>query len=638
MLADTGRILETIESHTFPVPVDGGSDKAISLTDYEFLSSYNWVDDDSPVIYVPGAPAVWKSNEPPFKVTKDQGAYFIDQNTARCAAYPAEALFRSLAIMQPDLSMGDFDLVTDRNCLRKLLRFVCADVDQSFRIDVHLQGRVMFLCRWEAELKRIIRGHENFGYGHSFEHATTIFDKALRDSTGHHRVVRYSLGGVRCLVRYEADGCTGTDDAGEGGASAKAADGDTDDLLGALESMTIAPSRAKKATGSVQVLTEGRVVPLSTIIEIKTRASHRRLKIDEVLPQLWFAQTQNLFVGYHTNGEFQEIHKLTMKPEFEPWETQHQTHLKKLVALLSKLRESARSTKGQRCVVIGVSGLTWAPIDVLDDDEHCPSPLYNRTGDVGVDSRWHAESESSPLQHRQGAFPHATKRRKLIPPGVGNAELITVSSPSEDDRSDDVDHPSDAESPAWQSDLEDDFPLAVRRTPKESGRFAHFKSLASAVVRPGPSSKPAFRTNPEDISHGQTVSAPVLPDIFSPSRRKGKRDYIPGGMADLVRSWVLAIPAQESHGDGQSLPEQVLSIAHVMPDSSGRFCIATDENGARWLLPHQQEKAGIGSLSTLRPGARIVVKGQATKWGLNLDSRESSTVTVAAYWEIVSPG
>ncbi|ETI25223.1 hypothetical protein G647_04596 [Cladophialophora carrionii CBS 160.54] len=360
MLVDTGRILETIEPHSLRAHVDNDDDSVISLTGYEFLSSYNWVDDDNPVIYVPGAPAIWKANEPPFEVTKDQGAYFIDQNTARCATYPAEALFRSLAVMQPDLSMRDFDLVTDRNCLRKLLRFVCADVDQTFRIDVQLQGDVMFLCRWEAELKRIIRGHENFGYGHSFEHATTIFDKAIRDSTGHHRVVRYSLGGVRCLVRYEADGCT--DDAGEAGGRAKTAErddtGDTDDLLGALESMTIAPARVRKANGSVQVLEEGRVVPPSTIIEIKTRASHRRLKIDEVLPQLWFAQTPNLLVGYHTNGHFQEIHKVPMEPEFERWEKQHQAHLKNLVALLKKLRGSARSTKGQRCVVVGMRGRT----------------------------------------------------------------------------------------------------------------------------------------------------------------------------------------------------------------------------------------------------------------------------------------
>ncbi|OCT47747.1 hypothetical protein CLCR_03570 [Cladophialophora carrionii] len=283
-----------------------------------------------------------------------------------------------------------------------------------------------------------------------------------------------------------------------------------------------------------------------------------------------------------------------------------------------------------------------ASVDVVDDDERSPSPLYHRTGDLGVDSHCHAEDESSPLQQRQVAFAYTAKRRKVIHPGINVAELINDSSPSEDDRSDDVDHLSDAESPASSSELEDDLTSAVRRTPNEdSGRLSHFRSLASEPRRPGPSSKPAFRTNPEDISHGQVVSGPVLPDIFSPSRRKGKKDYIPGGTADLVRSWVLAIPTQESHGHGQSLSEEAVSITQIKTDSSGRFWLATDDNGAQWLLPLQQEKAGAGSLvslSALRPGARILVKGQATKWRLNLDSCGSSTVTVAAYWEIVPPG
>jgi hypothetical protein len=52
MLVDTGSLLETIESHDLMGAVDG--DKPISLTGYQFLSSYNWVDDDAPVIYVPG--------------------------------------------------------------------------------------------------------------------------------------------------------------------------------------------------------------------------------------------------------------------------------------------------------------------------------------------------------------------------------------------------------------------------------------------------------------------------------------------------------------------------------------------------------------------------------------------------------
>ncbi|KIW69139.1 hypothetical protein PV04_05032 [Phialophora macrospora] len=296
--------------------------------------------------------------------------------------------------------------------------------------------------------------------------------------------------------------------------------------------------------------------------------------------------------------------------------------------------DEAESPLPQRGLAIASS----AAIDVVDDDEPIRSPLYDQTGDLGADSHWHDECESSPLQQRQGAFAHVSKRRKVLHPGVGVPEPISVSSPPADDHFDDVGHPSDVESPASQVDLEDNLNLDTRHAiNEESSRLSHFRSPASDLVRP--TSKPPFKTNPGDISHGQTASGPVLPDIFSPSRRKGKKDYIHGGNADLVRSWVLAIPTQESQG--QPLSKETVSIAEVRADSSGRFWIATDDNGVRWLLPHQQEKAGSGSrwsLSTLRPGAQILVKGKATRWGLNLDSRDSSDVTVAAYWEIVSPG
>ena len=281
----------------------------------------------------------------------DQGSFFVDQNTARFAKYPAEPLFRSLAIMQPDLSMQGFDLVTDRNCLRKLLRFVSSEVDRSFRIDIQIQGEVMFLRRWEEELKHVILSHEHFGFGHNFEEATTSFDKGLKDSSGHHRVTRYNLGSIRCLVRYEADGCTETDqDLGDKAKVIEKVE-DADDLAGALESMSIAKTRAQNK-GSVQVLEKGRTVSPETIMEIKTRSTKRKLKLDEVLPQLWFAQTPNLVIGYHTSGRFEEIQKLSMKDEFERWEKEHQVQLKKLVGLLKRLKEVTQKTKNQRCVVV----------------------------------------------------------------------------------------------------------------------------------------------------------------------------------------------------------------------------------------------------------------------------------------------
>ncbi|KAJ9611742.1 hypothetical protein H2200_004926 [Cladophialophora chaetospira] len=348
ILADTGLLLETIRSQSPAEP--SRSDQDISLTGYEFLSSYSWVDDDLPTIYVPGAPPVWKSKDPPFTIAKDEGTYLTDQNAARCAMYPTEPLFRSLAVMQPDLSMREFDIVTDSNCLRKLLRFVTLAVDRSFRIDVQVQGGVIFFGRWEPAIKHTILGQYHIGFGHNFRKAMTLFDDGLQDSSGHYRVVRYSIGGLRCLVRYEAGGCTG---AGEAPTKRNISgdSGNTDDLPDTLNSMSIATPRTE-AKDSVQVLNKGRVVPTSSIMEIKTRTARRKQKMDEVIPQLWFEQTPKIFVGYHVSGKFEEIQKILMKEEFQRWEESQQARLRQLVDLLKKLKEVVLRTKGQRCVVV----------------------------------------------------------------------------------------------------------------------------------------------------------------------------------------------------------------------------------------------------------------------------------------------
>ena len=60
ILADTGVLLQMVEPDSLPGAAD--SDTNISLTDYEFLSSYNWVDEDTPVIYVPGMHCFWIFN------------------------------------------------------------------------------------------------------------------------------------------------------------------------------------------------------------------------------------------------------------------------------------------------------------------------------------------------------------------------------------------------------------------------------------------------------------------------------------------------------------------------------------------------------------------------------------------------
>lgn len=81
------------------------------------------------------------------------------------------------------------DFVTDRNGLRKLMRWVGGGSDRDFRIDLQLAGEKTVLCnRWEKRTRERFTGRT---FGFSFEKASTEVAPGCRDSTGHHRIITY---------------------------------------------------------------------------------------------------------------------------------------------------------------------------------------------------------------------------------------------------------------------------------------------------------------------------------------------------------------------------------------------------------------------------------------------------------------
>lgn len=184
-------------------------DKATaSIADVEHLSSYNWIEASSPIIAVPGSPALWSPPKGPRRVAKDSGLVYISQNAARHPASPLEPLFRSLYIENPSFDMRSVDLVTDRNNIRKLLSFIDRRLEKNglepFTIDVEVAGNTTIFCRTETESSVIIGPNDFRGYGHEFEKACTT--SSVEGSTGHHRIISYRFGGMKFVVRYEADG------------------------------------------------------------------------------------------------------------------------------------------------------------------------------------------------------------------------------------------------------------------------------------------------------------------------------------------------------------------------------------------------------------------------------------------------
>lgn len=103
-------------------------DKTVLPAESKVVASYNWSTTSKsghPHIITPGAPREYVSAEHrTFSLDRDYGGSLIDENARRMTSFSAlEPLFRSLEVCSPGFDMDAVDIVTDRNNLRKLLKF-----------------------------------------------------------------------------------------------------------------------------------------------------------------------------------------------------------------------------------------------------------------------------------------------------------------------------------------------------------------------------------------------------------------------------------------------------------------------------------------------------------------------------------
>jgi hypothetical protein len=86
-----------------------------------------------------------------------------------------------------------------------LLRFARnVKVDKPVRFLVEVVGETVFFIRRENSPREVIADIR--GYGHSFPEANTTWDADVRKSETHQRIIRYQLGHINTIVRFEADG------------------------------------------------------------------------------------------------------------------------------------------------------------------------------------------------------------------------------------------------------------------------------------------------------------------------------------------------------------------------------------------------------------------------------------------------
>ncbi|KAI2636930.1 hypothetical protein GGS26DRAFT_461494 [Hypomontagnella submonticulosa] len=291
------------------------------ISDCRYAASYSLVDSDSPKIIIPGQPAAWKPPQLPSRLQGDHGEYLRDQNGARFREHPMQPSVQSLFVMNKGFDPSNVDIMGCASSLGDILRFV-RSVDSTFRFDVEMVGNTLFLVRnCRDQLIPDVRG-----YGHSFLDAFTSYDKGVQETKSHQRIISYSFGGLKCLVRFECDGYLVNAASVKGGVAA---------MTSKPGSQTPPESPMDKSTTAKLA---GVTVPQQSVLEIKTRSRGRGLiEMNEHLPRLWLRQIPNLITAYHDRGTFDDVQEKAVHQDLIKWETEHESELQRFASVLHQL-------------------------------------------------------------------------------------------------------------------------------------------------------------------------------------------------------------------------------------------------------------------------------------------------------------
>ncbi|KAF1843589.1 uncharacterized protein K460DRAFT_378702 [Cucurbitaria berberidis CBS 394.84] len=342
MTKDTGQLVHTI----LPTSLEPDSITVSSDLGFQTLCSYNW-QKDGKAILVPGGPPKWTPPPLPVALPQDAGLQFIDQNTSRVPKYPFEPVFQALSIMNPSMQLDDVDLILNRNSLRKLLDFAAGKRQDPFCMGLHIVKDTLFISRKEKHARMMIHGAANSGYGHNFEEAFTTPENGLDRSSSHHRVIRYRLGHLDCVVRFEVDAYYENTDESSAVSSTQHS---IDNITATLAQMGVnKPQPTAKSREGTNAISKGTYIDSSKLAETKARKAER---LNDAMPQLWFGRTPYLLVGKHIKGVVNSTTCTHAETQFAQWEGANQEKLRKLVSLLAELKQTVRETERRSAVLV----------------------------------------------------------------------------------------------------------------------------------------------------------------------------------------------------------------------------------------------------------------------------------------------
>ncbi|KAH8199452.1 hypothetical protein TruAng_006390 [Truncatella angustata] len=317
----------------------------VSIDNVKHLASYNWLEEPSPTIVVPGSPNLWLAPEGLRGVKKDSGHIYINQNAARHSDSPLEPLFQALNTTMPSYNIFSADVVTDRNNLRKLFEFAGRDKPahelEPFTMEVEVLGNTA--------------------------------------------IISYNLGGLNFIIRHELQGFVDDDLISSVPDSLVK---QTDQLPRKMDCLSIADRHSFTSTPIPLTVQElGRNVPIEQTLAIKTRGLHRDLTINELAPQLWISQTPKLVRAYHEKGTFRPTHPEDISKQIKEWENNSQERLNIFITLIRKILEAVKRIGGRATVkydiqhdeldISELSTLSLLPEDIRSKWKNPPSGMSN---------------------------------------------------------------------------------------------------------------------------------------------------------------------------------------------------------------------------------------------------------------------
>ncbi|KAF4580772.1 hypothetical protein EYR38_003059 [Pleurotus pulmonarius] len=340
-------LLERVQTIARPPPSIIDNEPTVEIKNVEYIGSYNWLDRNLPTLIVPGSPKRWVNKQMPFTLGRDVGIVVADQNGYRipdaillplfvavnikssrdAASSNASTPSTDTATAPPTFDWPAHDFITDRNSLRKLLRWIAAAEDapnSDFRIDVQLAGkRTVLLCRYSTNVREMAGN----GFGHNYERACTRAAPQCEEGVGHHRIIRYDMNGLKMIVRYDVDAYvpdgalpdTSPPDRSWRNSPSASTPASIDSLADTLASIQLAPltPTAVPLPSGTPSFHSGLTVypggswstPQSATAELTTRSQRNfdTMHWGELYAQLFVSQTPHCFVGVHRQGTFVRV-------------------------------------------------------------------------------------------------------------------------------------------------------------------------------------------------------------------------------------------------------------------------------------------------------------------------------------------